>query len=130
MLSKSVKDNKELANFLKDYERLSNNLNFDEVAPFIADDAVYWFSDGTHRGIGEIRRAFEKTWQHIQDEKYTIDNVEWLVNGTDHAVCIYQFHSDGMVGGKHNRYSGRGTNIFKKMNGKWKIVHEHLSKMK
>ena len=41
---------------------------------------------------------------------------------------IYNFHSDGIVDSKRQEYNGRGTNVFRKINGKWKIVHEHLSK--
>jgi ketosteroid isomerase-like protein len=127
MLSTSIQ-NHELSQFLKDYEELANKCNFDALTPFIDNDALYWFSDGSHKGINEIRTAFESTWNHIKNEKYTLDKVEWLVLTENEAVCTYNFHSDGLINGQRFTYSGRGTNVFKKKNGTWKIVHEHLSK--
>lgn len=114
--------------FLKEYERLANLCNFDAIEPFIDNNAVYWFSNGTYRGIGEIRKAFEETWNSIKNEKYTLSNVEWLIVSSDEAVCIYNFRSDGLANGKRQVYEGRGTNVLQKKDGRWKIIHEHLSK--
>lgn len=120
--------NKELSDFIKKYEDLTNRCNFDLLVPFIDEHAIYWFSNGTYHGIADIRKAFEETWKTIQNETYTITDVEWLVSNENDAVCIYNFYSDGMVNGKRQEYAGRGTNVFKKVKGKWKIIHEHLSK--
>lgn len=128
MLSKSNLADKDLLAFLHEYERLANLCNFDAIASFIDEQAVYWFSNGSYQGIDEIRGAFEETWQHIKQEKYAISDVCWLFANGKEAVCIYRFHSDGIVDGRKQEYSGRGTNIFQKKNGVWKITHEHLSK--
>lgn len=119
---------KELIKFIQEYERLANKCDFNLLIPFIDEYAVYWFSNGTYEGIDAIRKAFEETWSNIQKEKYTITNVQWLLATDNEAVCIYDFHSDGIVKGKRQKYNGRGTNLFKKVDGKWKIIHEHLSK--
>lgn len=84
--------NASLETFLREYMRRTNKRQFDEVASLISEDAVYWFTDGSYRGQGAIRRVFEQTWSLIQDEQYSIDEVEWLSVDTRSATCIYTFH--------------------------------------
>jgi ketosteroid isomerase-like protein len=129
MLSDTNLENKDLLTFLREYERLANQRDFNALIPFIDENALYWFSNGSYRGIDAIRRAFEQTWKNIKDERYTISEVSWLFANDYEAVCTYFFHSDGIVNGQRQEYSGRGTNIFQKKDGKWKITHEHLSKI-
>ncbi len=128
MPSVSLDLSHELFCFLKEYEALANKCDFDLLIPYIAEDAVYWFSNGSYRGIQAIRKAFEDTWNTIKNEKYTIRDIEWLTVTDTSAMSIYTFHSDGFVDGRKQEYIGRGTNILQKKAGKWKIVHEHLSK--
>ena len=77
----------------------ANSRDFDQVAPIVADNAVYWFSDGEFEGLDAIRRAFEMTWNTIEHERYAIEDVQWVVVGDRAAVCIYQFRSEGFVRG-------------------------------
>jgi ketosteroid isomerase-like protein len=113
--------------FLKEYEVATNSHVFDNVRPLITEDAVYWFSDGTHVGIKEIEDAFTKTFNKIQDEVYTIKDVKWISLGSNSAVCIYKFYWRGTVDGKPKEGNGRGTNVLRKLNEKWMMAHEHLS---
>lgn len=115
--------------FLHEYEQRTNTHRFEEVAPLIADTAVYWFNDGSFQGIEAIKQAFEKTWALIQDEQYTIENVQWLVEDQQSAVCIYLFRWQGNVEGQLMQGMGRGTSILKKVDGQWKVIHEHLSSL-
>lgn len=118
----------ELEQFLRRYEKAANSCDFDLVAPFIDEHAVFWFSNGSYKGIVAIRKAFEETWATIKEETYAIHNVEWLFVTELEAVCLYTFTSEGKVDGQRQRYQGRGTNILQKKDGKWKMIHEHLSK--
>ncbi|WP_245622299.1 NUDIX domain-containing protein [Devosia epidermidihirudinis] len=43
-----------------------NEHRFDSLVELIADDAVFWFSDGSHVGIAAVRRAFEATWDRLR----------------------------------------------------------------
>lgn len=117
----------ELSLFLKEYELATNSHVFDNVRPLIAEDAVYWFSDGSHIGIKQIEAAFTETFNKIQDEKYEIKNVKWISLENTSAVCIYNFSWKGVVDGKPKEGHGRGTNVLSKVNGNWVITHEHLS---
>jgi hypothetical protein len=40
---------------MKRYEATINLHRFDEPLPLIADDAVFWFSAGSHQGIDAAR---------------------------------------------------------------------------
>ncbi len=113
--------------FLRDYVRATNTHQFDEVAPLISDDATFWFSSGSHRGLAAVRAAFEKTWGLIQDEVYSVEDVEWLTVGESSAACLYTFRWRGNIDGVAREGSGRGTNVLCNDNGRWYVIHEHLS---
>ena len=118
---------KDLENFMKTYEQVANKRNFDLIEPFIANDALFWFSDGAFKGIKQIRSAFENTWRNLQDEVYTISEVNWLIQTDTSAVCIYKFLSESTFQDQRVSFRGRGTNVLSKIDGKWQITHEHLS---
>lgn len=114
--------------FLAEYMRATNTHRFDEVAPLVDENAVFWFSSGSFRGLAAIRAAFERTWAAIQNEVYTIVDVEWIMQDDANAVCLYTFHWRGDIDGTAREGSGRGTSVLRKTDGRWFIVHEHLSR--
>lgn len=109
------------------FEQAANSTDFDQVAPFVAEDAIYWFTDGSFEGIDAVREAFAATWDAIRDETYTIEDLRWIAVSEAIAVCVYRFRSEGSTGGRPFVATGRGTNVLVKRNGAWLIVHEHLS---
>jgi len=117
----------ELTAFMTGYEQAGNSHDIDRVLPMIAEDATYWFSDGSYRGLEEITRAIERTFQTIQDEVYRITDLEWVVLSAEHAACRYRFWWTGVVDGAARSGRGRGTNVVVKRAGGWKMLHEHLS---
>lgn len=119
---------RELDTFLEAYEEAANSRDFSKVAPFIAGDATFWFTNGQFSGKQEIKKAFEDTWQNIQDETYTISDIKWSAATYWAAACTYSFKSDGITNGERQVYEGHGTSIIRRMAGRWRIVHEHLSK--
>lgn len=117
----------ELNTFLGAYEKAANSCDFDNVSPLVANDAVFWFTDGTYEGKKAIKKAFEQTWVKIQDETYSISNVKWIVATYWNSVCSYIFKSEGVIDGKKKVFKGHGLNVLKRIDGNWRIVHEHLS---
>ena len=117
----------ELQTFMSVYERATNTHDIGQVVPLIWPDAVYWFSDGSHRGIAEITAAIEATFAAIQDETYAIHDVEWVAVGAELAVCRYRFAWTGYVEGAARSGQGRGTNVVTRRRGEWRMLHEHLS---
>jgi len=116
-----------LVEFIKAYEKANNSHVWSNVKPFIADDATYWFTDGSFLGIEEIKGAIEVTFEKIRDEVYTISDLKWPIRTDSTAVCTYQFHWKGTIEGVSRAGSGRGTNVLVKSGDTWRIVHEHLS---
>ncbi|KAJ4178494.1 hypothetical protein NW767_014847 [Fusarium falciforme] len=117
----------ELVSFIEAYELANNSHDISRVMPFIAEDATYWFSDGSYRGIAEIRAAIEKTFLKIVDEVYKVRDLEWPVVTTEVAVCRYRFAWTGIVGGEARSGLGRGTTIIVRRGTGWMMLHEHLS---
>lgn len=116
----------ELRTFLEAYEKAANSRDFSNVAPFIADNATFVFTNGTFKGKSAIQKAFEDTWQKIQDETYSISDVEWMKTGYRNAACTYRFRSDGIVDDKQQVYEGTGINTLKRIDGNWRIIKEEL----
>lgn len=112
---------------MRDYERATNSHDVAKLAPLIAADAVYWFSDGSHRGRDAILAAIAATFGTIRDEVYRIDRLEWIAHGGDHAVCRYRFTWTGIVDGQSRSGTGRGTSVLVNSAGVWQMLHEHLS---
>ncbi|HXW72052.1 MAG TPA: nuclear transport factor 2 family protein [Methylocella sp.] len=112
---------------MKLYEAKINLRRFDEVEPLLSPKAVFWFTDGTHRGIDEIRAAFERTWQTLQNEVYWLEDLEWIALSETVASCAYRFCWKAEIDGKTFEGTGRGTTVLRSESGRWKIIHEHLS---
>jgi len=112
---------------MKVYEAKINLRRFDEVEPLISREAVFWFTDGTHRGIDEIRAAFERTWQTLQNEVYWLEDLEWIGLSETVSSCTYRFCWKAETDGETFEGAGRGTTVLRSESGRWKIIHEHLS---
>jgi hypothetical protein len=82
----------DLTVFMKAYEKANNSHIWANVKPFIANNATYWFTDGSFSGIEEIKGAVQSTFNKIQDETYTISGVRWPVHSDVVAACTYTFH--------------------------------------
>lgn len=87
----------------------------------------YWFTDGSFEGIDAIADAVQRTFDDIQDEVYTISDLRWVCASADCAVVRYSFHWVGFTDGERREGHGRGTNAMIKENGRWQMIHEHLS---
>lgn len=99
------------------------------VLAFVADDAVYWFSDeSSHLGKAAVERAIGDNFESIYDETYVIDQLRWLCRTDDVAVCVYSSGGPGVVDGERVGGSGRGTNVLRRDDDRWAVAHEHLSK--
>lgn len=115
---------------LERYIEATNTHQFTNVQACLDDGAVYWFSDRSCSTISEIRAYFEHAWEVIQNEVYCATDVEWIAVDGQTAVCLYTYQWSGLYQGKQAAGSGRATNVFKQIDGEWKLVHEHLSALK
>ncbi|MCB9805974.1 hypothetical protein H6775_02315 [Candidatus Nomurabacteria bacterium] len=53
----------ELENIIKSYEQANNSHDWTNVEPFIHKDAIFWFTDGSYKGIHEIEQAVVNTFE-------------------------------------------------------------------
>jgi uncharacterized protein (TIGR02246 family) len=113
--------------FVRAYEQATNSHDLTRLAPLIAPDAVYWFSDGSHSGREAVLAAIAETFATIRDEVYQIDDLEWINTDSSYAVCRYRFTWTGTVNGQPKTGNGRGTNVLINNDGAWQMLHEHLS---
>ncbi|MGY3779081.1 YybH family protein [Isobaculum melis] len=112
---------------LIDYINATNTHDFSEVEKCLAQNAVYWFSDNSCTTIDAIKEYFEQAWTTVQEEVYQADHVQWIATSSEVATCIYEYKWSGLVNGIHQSGKGRATNIFKQVDQKWLLIHEHLS---
>ena len=114
--------------FMQAYEATTNAHDIDALLDLIAEDAVYLFSNQTtHVGKAAIREAIQANFDAIEDEAYQIQHLRWLANSVDVAACVYKFNWSGRIRGKPASGQGRGTTVIRRVDGQWKIAHEHLS---
>lgn len=114
--------------FMQAYETVTNAHDLGALLGLIADDAIYLFSNQTsHIGKTAIREAIQANFEAIEDEIYRIQHLTWLANSSDVAACVYEFNWSGKVNGKPASGHGRGTTVIRRVDGRWKVAHEHLS---
>jgi ketosteroid isomerase-like protein len=115
---------------LEKYIEATNTHDFRNVAKYVAQDAVYWFTNKECQTLPEIEAYFNNTWEKIKNEKYQISNVNWIAIEANLASCLYTYHWEGYYDGNLVSGSGNATNVFRKIDGEWKLIHEHLSPLK
>ncbi len=112
---------------LERYRALINRHRFEELAPLIDADAVFWFNDGSFGDHDAIRAAFEATWARYPGERYWLEDVSWIASSSEVASCLYRFRWTAIIDGRTASGGGRGTTVMRCTDGLWRIIHEHLS---
>ena len=115
--------------FMRAYETVLNAHDLDETLALIADDAIFLFSNETsHVGKAAVAKAIGANFDAIKLETYRISGLRWLTELDDVAACVYQYNWAGEIGGQAMSGGGRGTNVLRRVDGAWRVVHEHLSR--
>ncbi|QNE18630.1 nuclear transport factor 2 family protein [Kribbella qitaiheensis] len=117
----------ELVEFWREYERRTNGHLVGPWGELLAEDAVYWFTTGSFVGRAAVMEAVEHNFRVIEDEVYRISDVEWVAAAEDSAVVRYRFSWVGVQDGQEISGAGRGTNVMVRRDGRWLMLHEHLS---
>ena len=102
--------------------------DLDGTLGLIADDAVYFWSNGSSMfGKAAIAEGLKRNFDVIQNDTYETLDVTWIVKSDDLAACVYQFRWTGEIEGKAVAGGGRGSSVLRRVHGQWRTVHEHLS---
>lgn len=114
---------------LRHYERAMRTHDLRRALHVIANDAVFWLSDGTtHAGKERISAAIRERFDAMEDGRYEISSVRWVVRTVATAVSVYRFRWSEAREGRPARGFGRGTTVLLRREGRWLIVHEHQSR--
>ena len=111
---------------MQKYEKALESQNWLNIEPLMHNDICVTFSSGTFKGKQEVQKAFEKTFDLIKDEKYSISNIHWVFIGEKTAVSLYNFNWEGVINGQQSSGGGRGTFVFINSSSQWQILTEHL----
>lgn len=111
---------------LSAYVEALNTHSWGRIAPHVAEDAVFIFTEDTFIGHAAAKAAFEKTFKLIENEVFSLHDIVWTVVTENVATCHYEFRWKGLISGEESAGGGRGTTILRKVDGRWLIAHEHL----
>ena len=102
--------------------------DIDAALALLTDDVAIFYSNGTALwGKEAFATNMTGAWKLISDYKYsTLDSI-WIEEADTAAVVIYNFSWTGVAGGNNVGARGRGTRVFRKERGGWRLAHEHLT---
>lgn len=117
--------------FLHQFEAIAEKEDFDLIRDMIDEQAYFRFNDGDFIGRSAIQSVFEKTWRGdptVKKARFYLTDI--VVLTTDHrtATVTYTYNWEGSEGDHRFAIRGRGTRVLVLENGRFRIVHEHLSR--
>lgn len=102
--------------------------DLDATLALIADDAVYFWSNGAALfGRAAIAEALAENFAAINQDTYDVDDVTWVAESRDVAACVFAFRWSGLMDGERVSGRGRGATVLRRGDTGWQVVHEHLS---
>ena len=114
--------------FVSSYEAALRSQSWSVVAPLVHDDACITFSTGAvHKGKAAVQKAFEANFASIEEEKFSISNVHWVMRAHDLAAYLFDFAWSGLIDGRPASGSGRGTCVLARSDLGWQLIIEHLT---
>lgn len=114
-------------NFVPLYVNALATQEWGNVAPLIHPNCTVTFSNGgCHQGKDKVHEAFQRNFDLIEGEEYSISEVHWVFKGENAAVFTYSFAWSGIIAGKQASGMGRGTLTIIRDDASWKLIAEHL----
>lgn len=120
-----------VTSFLIEFERLAEKEDFALIREYIDEQAYFRFNDGDFIGRAAIQAAFEKTWRgdpSVKKARFYLTDIVVLTIDQRTASATYTYNWEGSQGDKQFAIRGRGTRVLVFEAGKFRIVHEHLSR--
>lgn len=117
--------------FLVEFERLAEQEDFSLISHHIDERAYFRFNDGDFIGREAIGAAFQKTWRgdpSVKKARFYLTDIVVLTVDERTASATYTWNWEGSHGDKQFSIRGRGTRVLAFSAGKYRIVHEHLSR--
>ena len=117
--------------FLHHFEELAMQEDFALLRDLIDEQACFRFNDGDFVGRPAIQAAFEKTWRgdpSVRKARFYLSDIVVLTTDRASATATYTYNWEGSQGSRDFRVQGRGTRVLRHENGRFSIIHEHLSR--
>ena len=117
--------------FLNEFELLAEKEDFALIRDLIDEQAYFRFNDGDFVGRQAIQAAFEKTWRGdptLKRARFYLTDIVVLSTDQKSATATYTYNWEGSQGDRKFAIRGRGTRVLVQQSGKFRIVHEHLSR--
>jgi ketosteroid isomerase-like protein len=117
--------------FLNHFESLAAKEDFSLISAMIDERAFFRFNDGDFVGRPAIQAAFEKTWRgnpSVRKARFYLSDIVVLSTDRATATATYTYHWEGSQGGREFKIQGRGTRVLLREDGRFRIIHEHLSR--
>lgn len=117
--------------FLHRFEALAEKEDFALLRDLIDERAVFRFNDGDFVGRAAIQAAFEKTWRgdpSVRKARFYLSDIVVVTVDEKTASATYTYHWEGTQGERAFAIKGRGTRVLAIDDGRFRIVHEHLSR--
>jgi len=106
-----------------------NKGDVDEILKYF-DENIIGFSSTRHErlmGLEALRNTFLYYLKEAEKIEFSITSPVVQVYG-DIAILSFYWLVVQIDGGRRREIQGRGTHVFHRKNGEWKIVHEHFSR--
>ena len=117
--------------FLNHFEEVAMKEDFSLLQDMIDERAYFRFNDGDFVGRKAIQAVFEKTWKGdptIKKARFYLSEIVVLTTDKASATATYTYNWEGAQGGREFKIQGRGTRVLAHEGGKFRIIHEHLSR--
>lgn len=117
--------------FLDHFEDVAMKEDFDLLREMIDERAYFRFNDGDFIGRPAIQAVFEKTWRGdptVKKARFYLSDIVVLTTDQTSATATYTYNWEGSQGDREFKIQGRGTRVLVHEDGKFRIIHEHLSR--
>ena len=117
--------------FLNHFEEVAMKEDFSLLEDMIDERAYFRFNDGDFVGRMAIQAVFEKTWRgdpSVRKARFYLSDVVVLTTDKSSASATYTYNWEGSQDGLEFKIQGRGTRVLMHEGGRFRIVHEHLSR--
>jgi hypothetical protein len=117
--------------FLNHFEEVAMKEDFSLLQDMIDEQAYFRFNDGDFVGRKAIQSVFEKTWKGdptIKKARFYLSDIVVLTTDKSSASATYTCNWEGAQGSREFKIQRRGTRVLAHDGGKFRIIHEHLSR--
>lgn len=105
--------------------------DFTLLQDMIDEHAYFRFNDGDFVGRKAIQAVFEKTWRAdptVKKARFYLSDIVVLTVDAASASATYTYNWEGAQGSREFKIQGRGTRVLAYEGGRFRIIHEHLSR--